>query len=42
MKSQDSQHEQIEAWNYTIEKVNAKNPLKIKTLLKEVNLNDHY
>jgi len=32
MKSQDSQHEQIEAWNYTIEKVSAKNPLNKNTL----------
>ena len=32
MKSQDSQHEQIEAWNYTIEKVIAKNPLNKNTL----------
>ena len=32
MKSQDSQHEQIEAWNYTIEKVMAKNPLNKNTL----------
>ena len=32
MKSQDSQHEQIKAWNYTIEKVIAKNPLNKNTL----------
>ncbi|MFW2488962.1 pyruvate:ferredoxin (flavodoxin) oxidoreductase [Clostridium chromiireducens] len=32
MKSQDSQHEQIEAWNYTIEKVIAKNPMDKYTL----------
>jgi len=32
MKSQDSQHEQIEAWNYTVEKVATKNPLNKNTL----------
>ncbi len=32
MKSQDSQHEQIEAWNYTVEKVATKNPMDKYTL----------
>ena len=32
MKSQDSQHEQIEAWNYTVEKVITKNPLNKNTV----------
>jgi pyruvate-ferredoxin/flavodoxin oxidoreductase len=32
MKSQDSQHEQIEAWNYAVEKVITKNPLNKNTL----------
>lgn len=32
MKSQDSQHEQIEAWNYAVEKVKTKNPLNKNTL----------
>ncbi|WP_297423766.1 pyruvate:ferredoxin (flavodoxin) oxidoreductase [Clostridium sp.] len=32
MKSQDSQHEQIEAWNYYLEKVKPKNPLNKYTL----------
>ena len=33
MKPQDSQHKQIEVWNYTIEKVERKNPMK-KTTVK--------
>ena len=33
MKPQDSQHEQIEVWNYTIEKVKNKNPMN-KTTVK--------
>lgn len=32
MKTQDSQHEQIEAWNYAVEKVKTKNPLNKNTL----------
>ena len=32
MKSQDSQHEQIEAWNYTVERVKTKNPINKNTL----------
>lgn len=32
MKSQDSQYEQIEAWNYTTEKVKAKNPMNKNTV----------
>ena len=33
MKPQDSQHEQIEVWNYTVEKVKNKNPMN-KTTVK--------
>ena len=32
MKSQDSQHEQIEVWNYLVEEVHTKNPLNKYTL----------
>ncbi|OOM10499.1 pyruvate:ferredoxin (flavodoxin) oxidoreductase [Clostridium saccharobutylicum] len=32
MKSQDSQHEQIEVWNYTLEKVTKRNPMDKKTV----------
>ncbi|GAA0077789.1 pyruvate:ferredoxin (flavodoxin) oxidoreductase [Clostridium sp. CTA-5] len=32
MKSQDSQHEQIEAWNYAVEKVENKNPMNKNTV----------
>ncbi|WP_315079957.1 pyruvate:ferredoxin (flavodoxin) oxidoreductase [uncultured Clostridium sp.] len=32
MKPQDSQHEQIEAWNYTVEKVINKNPMNKNTV----------
>lgn len=32
MKPQDSQHEQIEVWNYTIEKVERKNPMNKSTV----------
>ena len=32
MKSQDSQHKQIEVWNYTIEKVERRNPMNKATV----------
>ncbi|MBW6410553.1 pyruvate:ferredoxin (flavodoxin) oxidoreductase [Clostridium weizhouense] len=32
MKPQDSQHEQIEAWNYAVEKVENKNPMNKNTV----------
>ncbi|ETI87368.1 MAG: Pyruvate-flavodoxin oxidoreductase [Clostridium butyricum DORA_1] len=32
MEPQDSQHDQIEVWNYTVEKVRNRNPMNKNTL----------